>query len=147
MMTTTPALDFVEFHPEHLLSMEIQPAQRYMAPWVTEEGAAGLVGPWAFTCHLSGVPVACGGLSPVWASRAVAWAYLSPAVGPVMHSFTRGVRFLLESCPWERVEATVDLHFIAGHRWARLLGFEQEAACLRKAGIVGQDVSLYARIR
>lgn len=147
MIATVPTLDLIEFHVEHLLGMELQPAQQYMAPWVEGDDIRSLEGPWSFTAAWDGDVVACGGLSPVWASRAVGWAYLSPAAGAVMRPLTRGVRFLLDACPWERVEITVDLHFTAGHRWARLLGFEQEAGCLRKAGIAGQDVSLYARVR
>lgn len=139
-------INLVPFHVEHLRSLDLQPAQAYMRAFMEEAALKTLEGAWSYTANLEGKPVACGGLAHVCGVRAVAWSYLSEEAGVALLELTRLVRHALEQCPYQRVEITVDVEFAAGHRWARMLGFELEAN-LRKARIDGGDCALYARVR
>lgn len=91
--------------------------------------------------------VGAGGVFPIYNHRAVAWTFLGADSGPYMHQITRKARSLFELYPAERIEMLVDYTHDAGHRWAKVLGFEVEAARMRKSGIYGNDETMYVRIR
>jgi hypothetical protein len=131
---------------EHLFAIRIQPAQADVAQWVTPEMAAGLESPDSWTVLRDGEPVFCGGFWEYWQGRAVVWAIVSPAAGPLMARITRGVIRYLDLLPHRRVEVYADAAFPAGDRWARMLGFRHEgtlAAFLPN----GNDAHIYARVR
>jgi len=91
--------------------------------------------------------VGAGGVAPIYAHRAMAWAFLGANSGPYMHQITRKARQLFELYPAKRIEMLVDYKFDAGHRWAKVLGFEVEAARMRMSGIYGDDETMYVRIK
>lgn len=91
--------------------------------------------------------IAAGGVAPIYKHRAIAWAFLGADSGPYMHQITRKSRELFELYPTERIEMLVNYEFEAGHRWAKVLGFEVEAARMRKSGIYGDDETMYVRIK
>lgn len=70
--------------------------------------------------------LAAAGYRLVWGGRAVAWALLSEAVGPVMLPVARRMRLALDACPARRVEMTVRADFAAACRLAGFLGFRCE---------------------
>lgn len=91
--------------------------------------------------------VGAGGIAPIFKHRAVAWTYLGADSGPYMHQITRKAREMFALYPADRIEMLVDYTHDAGHRWAKLLGFEVETARMRKSGIYGNDETMYVRIR
>lgn len=90
-------------------------------------------------------PLALGGLSPQTDTRAVVWGVLSDSIGANMTLIHREVRRRLAVAAFERIEAHIALDHDEGHRWIRLLGFEQEGV-MRKF-FQGRDFALYARVR
>jgi hypothetical protein len=136
----------VPYAREHLLKVQVQPAQMDAAPWITPEVAAELEGPNAWSVLVDGEPVFCGGAWDLWQDRALVWAILSKSAGPVMPRITRGVLRYLQMLPHRRVEAYVDAAFPAGVRWARMLGFVNEGKMTAFLP-TGADAYMFARVK
>jgi hypothetical protein len=142
-------LEFIPFRPEHLRSLHLQAAQRYLQPLLDRpDYGAALATPYAWSGTIGGNLVGCAGLLPSWPGRATAWALLTPALSA--RHFLRAhhkVRDVLEAALRagnRRIETTVDAAFDAGHRWVRALGFEPEGL-MRAYSPDGRDHFLYAR--
>ena len=140
-------LECVPYRAAHLMAMALQPAQAWMYPLVGPQEAKALEGPWSWAGVAGGDVVACGGVLQYWKNRGMAWAFLSERAGKHMVAMTRTVHRLLDDVPCARVEAAVECDFKAGHRWARLLGFELETERARKYLENGADCSIYVRVR
>jgi RimJ/RimL family protein N-acetyltransferase len=128
--------------------IQLQPAQEYLGRIVdicadfTELANQGL----AWTIEHDDDVIAFVGFEPQWQNRATAFALLSESAGahlPAIHKFALR---LLESVPYRRIEATVDVGFKQGHRWVKMLGFEIEGY-MRAYRPDGADMLLYARVR
>lgn len=100
----------------------------------------------AYTGFVDGLPVAAAGIANLWPGRAEAWAVMTPATRHHMTAITRAVRAFLDLAEVRRIDCAVKADFEAGHRWARLLGFEQEGV-MRAYGPDGCDYARYARVR
>jgi hypothetical protein len=146
----------VDFLPSHLLEMELQPAQQDMKPWLDKVGVFyGQNGPCRSVLSDDGRVILCCGLLPmvipgisIAPSVAVAWVIAAKMnKGEFLHCHN-AVRELLEDygSRFERIEAYVDLDFKDGHRWMKSLGFECEAPLRKKAGFMGRDDTLYAKM-
>lgn len=98
----------------------------------------------SFTYIVDGTPIACAGTIRQWPGRSVAWAYLSYLTGPIMRRLTKEVKQRLDVIPG-RIEFTVRCDFPAGHRWAKMIGFEVESPCLKAYGPEGEDHVGYVR--
>jgi ribosomal protein S18 acetylase RimI-like enzyme len=136
------------FHPDHLASMLLQPAQAGVQPLLGDPayGASlAQAGP-CYSAVVDGVVIACAGLIPQWQGRAVAWALISNAAGPHFLGVHRAVRRALQVHDFRRVETGVVVDFEEGHRWAKMLGFEREGR-MRAYTPDGRDCDLYARVR
>lgn len=140
---------FEKFHPEHLDAVKLQMAQRddmgvVMSREVGEAAAQHL----AISAWLNERCLGCAGIIPVWRGRAMAWAFISSEVGHHMVVCTRYVRHMLDCYPADRIEATVLDGFVAGDKWARLLGFECETPNgMRMYDPSGRTMKLYSRVR
>ena len=135
------------FKPEDLHELSLQPAQEFLANFLTKAGyGQELVeaGP-CYTARYNGRIVCCAGIVNLWEGRASAWALLSGDAGKCMHRLHREVERFLDGCGVKRVEAYVYHDFTAGHRWATMLGFEHEG--LMRSFQQGADMDMYARIR
>jgi hypothetical protein len=134
------------FRVIHLDTLKLQHAQAYLSGWVSQKQGEFLETQQSFTVIDGDTPIASGGVISQWAGRGIAWAFLSD-IGPrdflMIH---RAVERFLDNCGFNRVEISVDCDFPAAHRWARLLGFEMEANCMRGYGPDGRDCALYARL-
>jgi len=91
-----------------------------------------------------GMPVAAGGTMELWPNRHIAWALLPLTTSPVMLAVTREAQRRVAAVKG-RVEMTVLRSFDAGHRWAKMLGFEVETPVLRAYGPGGEDFTGYVR--
>ncbi|MDY7802818.1 GNAT family acetyltransferase [Burkholderia stagnalis] len=134
--------------PDHVLSVELQPAQMTSAGLITS-GYADLlckstqVG-WALI--EDGNVLGCGGLVECWENRAQAWTLISAALLPRFRPAHRMVKSILADAPWRRIEMDVDIEHRAGIAWAHHLGFVQEGV-RRKYTVDGRDVILFARVK
>lgn len=98
----------------------------------------------SWTAVAVGEPVAVAGTVQQWPGRHVAWAYLGEDIGPRMLWITRETRKRLADVKG-RIELTVRMDFLPGHRWAEMLGFAVEHPCLKAYGPRGEDHVLYTR--
>lgn len=99
----------------------------------------------SWTGVVDGDIVACAGTVQQWPGRYVAWAYLGLNSGPHMRWITRETDKHLSKMKG-RIELTVREDFDAGHRWAKLLGFEVETPRLRRYGPAGENHVGYVRV-
>jgi RimJ/RimL family protein N-acetyltransferase len=134
--------------PEHIVSVNLQPAQARVAGVISFQYAEHL-------CTLPGVgwavtdgdtALACGGIVEVWPNRAQSWALFSAEVLPRFRAVHRLVTNVLNDAPWRRIEMDVDAEHAAGFAWATRLGFQNEGL-RRKYTADGRDVFLFARVK
>ncbi|MEO2140940.1 MAG: hypothetical protein ABGX63_02035 [bacterium] len=140
-------MKFIPFREEHVEDLLAQPAQARMSQKITPKIAKMLEGHPSFTAMDGDIPVGAAGIIVGNGHRGMAWAYLTEVPTRKFITIHKGVLQFLEGCYVPRLEMTVDCGFEEGHRWARLLGFTLEAEVMRSWNVVGEDVSLYARIR
>ena len=94
-----------------------------------------------------GAPIACGGIMVWWQGRYLCWAYLNAGSGGYMVAITKMVKKILGKAGPGRYELVVKADFAAGHRWAKMLGFEVEAPVMAQYGPNGEDCTGYVRIQ
>lgn len=135
------------FRVEHLQQMDVQEAQKYLMPYMNWDGVRQLENDWAKTVFDGEKVLLCGGLAPVGGGRAVVWAYFSESAGVCMVKTVRGIKAFLKAAPFRRIEAFVDVDFLAGHRLVRILGFELETPRKRAYRVDGGDSSEYVLLR
>lgn len=131
---------FKRWHMELLMNAGV-PAGGLVAP-DGETMAAMERAPNLVTLTYEGHPVAAGGTLELWPGRHMAWALLPPSSGAHMLTITREAYRLVRAVRG-RVEMQVKRSFAAGHRWAKLLGFEIETPVLRSYGPDGEDFTGY----
>lgn len=137
----------VPYRPDHLAALRLQPLQAFMGAFIDCPGYPehlAQAGP-AYTGLVGGAVVICAGVSLELPTRGTAWALLSEQACRHLIGCTRAVETFLRDAQIRRVQTYVDTAFAAGHRWARLLGFEREGT-LRAWGPAGEDYDLYARV-
>lgn len=92
-----------------------------------------------------GVALMCGGTLQQWPGRHTAWALFDKKAAPHMLAITRATcKFFGEV--QGRIEFTVRCDFAAGHKFAKLLGFEVETPLMRMYGPEGEDHVGYVRV-
>jgi hypothetical protein len=128
---------------QRLQAAQVHPA---LSAMLTIEYGADLVaaGP-SWTAFGPDGPVAAAGLAPQWDDHAKAWAMLADDAAQHLVAITRAIRRFLDGRPERRIDTAVRTDFAAGHRWARMLGFEREGTM--RCWMGGQDHDLYARVR
>lgn len=140
-------MEVVEFKVEHLSEIVLQESQKYLDGWMTPEQAKALEGGISYTLMDDGSPIGIAGVIPMWQGRGMAWAYISEQVkGAKFLAVHKSVKRFLDGCYMQRLEMTVDCDFKAGHRWAKMLGFELEAERMKSYRPDGGDCALYARV-
>lgn len=141
-------IEVVTMTKAHLEEVLAHPSQKFYADYLSKDSIDTFVGQeYAYTFLRDGKPIACAGIGMHWNGRGEAWAFLIPGHRDVFLEIHNKVKTFLEWCPLRRLEATVDRHFKAGHRWVKALGFELEAPLMRGYGPTGDDFSLYAKVR
>lgn len=134
----------VKYEPAHLISILEDPSQKETAKYVKHSDAQALsTHEYAYSVLKDGIPVACAGLLKYWNGRYEAWAFLIPGHRDAFLFIHNKVKLFLSETSIRRIEATVDMKFRAGHRWAKALGFEVECEILKAYGPTGNDFKLY----
>lgn len=122
------------------------PAAEGAAPVrVPEDMLAAMEAAYSRTMIVDGEIVCCVGSVTPWPGRHCVWAYMSPKSAAHLLWITRESLKLAATLEG-RLELTVRADFAAGHRWAKLLGFEVEAPMLRDYGPAGEDHVGYVRM-
>ena len=135
--------EIIPFKPEHIGMIDAQEAQQ-----IDRCNAEQVPFGDAWTALGDGHPVACAGLVEAWPGRAYAWALLGKHAGRWLSAITRAVRRALDVAPFKRIEMAVDAGFVAGQRWAVMLGFELETPRPLRAYMPGgQSAFLYGMVR
>lgn len=141
-------IEIVKFKAEHWDQINGQDATLSLSRMVPAEYAKILEKqPYSYTFFSGDRIVAVGGIVENSPGRGEVWAEFAQTCRKEFLAIHLAAKRFLDICPFERVEATVDVSFAAAHRWIRLLGFELEAPVMRKYSLDGQDYSLYARVR
>lgn len=143
-------MHLVPYEPQHLLGLDLQPAQAHLSARIDAANARDLAGPHAVTLVEDGVPLACGGVAPYWAGRAYAWVFIGSGVtGGKFVAASRLARRWLDNLPFVRVEAAADCRYPRHAEWLRLLGFRQETApnTPMQEFLDGVAHHLFARVR
>lgn len=91
-----------------------------------------------------GTTLFCGGTLQHWPGRHMAWALIDAKAAPHMLFVTRATRKFFGNVSG-RIEFTVRCDFPAGHKFAKLLGFEVETPLLKAYGPEGEDHVGYVR--
>ena len=138
-----------EFKPEDLDALDgrLQPAQAHLQARMKEPDYAGSIQKGeAFTVEHGGVVVACAGVIELWPNRGLAWSLIARDAGAAFPAFTKAVARHLAGTRFHRVECYVDWAFTAGHRWARMLGFNFEGKLIGFSP-AKTDMAMYARVK
>ena len=142
MMYLTP------FEADHYRQMRVQDAQSHMATVVSLEDLKGLENMLSVTLMDDGKPLVCAGVLPYWVNRGLVWSFLSSRVNAgnfwAVHSHAKK---WIAGLPFRRLEASVDVSFLNGHRWIKALGFKVETPLQEKFQPGGRDSVGYVRIR
>jgi len=120
--------------------------EKVIVQFLSDAFAPILASSVAISCWENHRCLGAAGIIDLTPTRAYAWSLLSAHSGPHMLIITRKVIQVLDTYKHKRVEMNVNCDFEAGHQWARLLGFKQEAERMRKCGYFGEDQALYARV-
>lgn len=119
----------------------------YAPVMLTAEQANALEKSSSWTVLEGDKPVMMAGVVRLWDGRFQAWAYMGRYAGPRMRPITKAVLTYLEGLNARRVELSVAVGFAAGHRWAKLLGFELETPRMAGYAPDGADHAMYVRMR
>lgn len=126
---------FVPFEPVHLPQIQPQNAHRHLAGSLSLHDGMVLANGVGWTGLHAERAVGCGGIMPITPYRALAWAFIGapPRLAwPRIHRQVQRAIARAHTAGFFRIEMHVDAEFPAALRWARLLGFAEEAR-LRRA--------------
>lgn len=90
-----------------------------------------------WTLLVEGTPLLCGGTLPQWPGRHMSWAYLNKHSGRHMCMVVRFARKAIRA-PQCRIDMTVRADFLAGHKFAKMLGYRVETPWMESYGPEGE---------
>jgi len=97
----------------------------------------------------NGVPIACGGVLPLWKGVGEGWVVTSDLVEkyPLIFAKTvwRAMTELIVDMGLERIQTVVDSEHTVSQRWVERMGFKNEG--LMKKYLGGRDFIRYAIVR
>lgn len=137
----------IPFEPIHLDLMDEQDAQRRIGELLSQEYVHALTLHPAYTGMAGDEVIVCAGVVRYWDTRCEAWAILSRNAGPYFLQIHNAVKRFLRDQSIPRVEAVVDYNHREGHRWVEALGFIVEAPRMKAYGRLGNDCTLYAKVK
>lgn len=138
----------VPFEAGHLRLLALQESQAAFMPLLSNEKYAISLEKEgsAFSAFVGDEIIAALGIIPQWENRAVAWGLIGNGAREHFVPLTKAIIRFLVLTPYRRIETSVDCDFAEGHRWARLMGFENEGR-MRAFTPDGRDCDLYARVK
>lgn len=148
----SPYITFIPFHPAHLALMNVEKDQltsrsRGVPLEVMLENQARMGN--AITALLYGSPVACFGAVDIWDGVAEMWMLIEERGREMPIFLTKaGIAYrdyIVIAKNLHRLQITVKCSDTRAFRWAKLLGFEQEAV-MKRYDTDANDFYLMARI-
>lgn len=138
----------VPFEAWHLNVLLLQKSQAMLQPMMSDEkyGKSLQDGGSAFSAVVDGEIIAALGIIPQWEHRAIAWGLIGENASKHFIPISKAILRFLEITPYRRIETSVASDFDQGHRWARMLGFENEGT-MKAFTPDGRDCDLYARVK
>ena len=136
-------IKIVALKPDHFDSLDIQPEQRHILPYINKEYVDYLTNSDSFSCFYNGEIIGCGGMIEVYQDRAILWSLVGANAGKAFVAAHRAVERFLSLYNYRRVETIVLTSHYAAHRWIRMLGFVREGTMTNYFN--GTDFDLYAR--
>jgi hypothetical protein len=140
-------IEITEFKAKHLEDMEEQEATAYLRPYFAKAREGLERSKYAYSVRVDGRLLLCFGLVEFWQGRGEVWAILDKNCKKEFVQIHGVAKRFLDFVPVKRVEASVDCHFKAGHRWVKSLGFKLEAPYREAYLPNGMATALYARVR
>ena len=139
----------VPFLPSHLEGFELQKEQSLMHKYLMDESyidTIGLTGE-AWTGLVDGNVKVIAGVFKAHEHIGVVWALIGKDGNKYMPSITKNVLKWLDKNNTPRLETAVRRDFNEGHRWAKIMGFENETPekGMKNYGSDGETYDLYAR--
>jgi len=132
----------------------VVPFKRWHLDWLYANGAPALLTPdllavmegsnWRTVSLDTGETIMCGGAIQHWPGRYQLNAFLTKSSGRHMRFLTNATKDFIARLSG-RIEFTVRCDFPAGHRWAKLLGFDVETYTMRSYGPESEDHTMYVR--
>ena len=139
-------VNFIPYAPEHLLLLDVPPAQQAKIDHAMASGRARLAAnSYAWTGIADGRVIGCGGLITQDPHRALAWVTLGIVPRRAWVAIVRKIAVVLATGP-RRIEAAVKDGFENGCRLVDLLGFTREGV-MHGWGADGSDFVLFARVQ
>ncbi|WP_067753098.1 hypothetical protein [Orrella dioscoreae] len=141
-------MKIVRLTPEHILAVQLQPAQAFAHALVDLKNAQDLADSpgVAWSAVEGGEVIACAGILELHAERGMAWAMLSERALRQFKTIHRVVSQVVDAAPWRRVEMAVDARHATACAWAERLGFKREGH-MQAYTADGRDCFLYARVK
>ena len=141
-------LEVVEFdtaHVQELIDAQCSPG---LSEWMAHNGNVLETVEHAISVLRNGEVLFCLGVIHVWGSYGSAWLFMSnKGRDCVFDIFRIGKKFLKETVPFKRIEATTNFSNDMHNRFIKLAGFKVEAPLLRNYFPDGGDAVLYAMIK
>ena len=138
-----------QFKAEHLRKIIEQDATARLGEFIRPDHIEALErSQYSFTGMTgAGRVIGCAGVVEHWPGRGEAWAALDRDCGRQMIAITKTAKRFFEVCPIRRIEIIVGASFDAGHRWAKMLGFEIQSREMAAYLPTGEAAVMYARVR
>lgn len=132
---------------EHIIEMREVNAKHSLGFTLNPDASKHIDNPWTYSGFVEDKLMLIGGIVPYWKDRGEAWAIFRPGFPQYFSALHDIAKSVLDSCPFRRIEATIQWDFVKGHEWVRALGFELEAPRLKSYFPNGKDGSLYAMVK
>jgi hypothetical protein len=131
---------------EHLMEIELQPAQQHMREFMTPQFLQQTLSRGcAYTVMGVERPAICFGFYPWGSARGCVWAYFDRDARRQMVSIHRYAERFLTTLTG-RIFAMVECRFGAGTRWVQLLGF-QRVGNVPEYGLAKRPHDVYLQVR
>lgn len=141
--------EFIPFKKEHLAPLLEQKINFSIREWALST-AVDMEKTDSVTLMYRGKVMVCGGIAPYWHGRGQLWSIFSEDSKfnfvPTMRGMKKWVHNQLKE-KYSRIELSVEMGFLQGHRRAKLLGFELETMKAKKYLPSGETCSIYSLIR
>lgn len=102
---------------------------------------------YSYSILKDGKVLACLGVVMHWQGRGECWAVLDKHLKHDFIHIHKAAKFFLNQAEIKRIEAVVACDHDKGLRWAKSLGFNLEAECMKSYGIDGKDYALFSIVK
>lgn len=139
----------VPFIPTHLSNIDLHESMGFMNEYLDNADYANLlVSGIGYSGIVDGRTVLASGLLQTGTYKATAWALVGKDAGKYMLKATREIERQIRQSPYKRIETPVLRSFKEGHRWMKILGFENETPNgMKYWGEDGKTYDMYARYK